>query len=180
VRTRVTRLRPVPGSTAGSGTEERQHEVLALFRQIVATARRHFQSVQKECGISGAQLWALSHIQAEPGLKVGDLSRRMSVHQSTASNLLDRLERRGLVRRERTPRDQRVVRLFCTMAGRDLLTRAPGPMQGVLPDAVQRLSGRELAAMHRALSVLARHVKSIDRRAGKLPLSDLISPRERG
>jgi hypothetical protein len=45
---------------------------------------------------------------------------------------------------------------------------------------VQRLSGRELAAMHRALSVLARHVKSIDRRAGKLPLSDLISPRERG
>ena len=177
MRSRATRLRPAREAADGPGTEEMQNQVLALFRQIVATAKRHFQSVQKECGISGAQLWALSHIGAEPGIKVGDLSRRMSVHQSTASNLLVRLERRGLVRRERTPRDQRVVTLFCTTAGRDLLKHAPGPMHGVLPDAVQRLSAGELAEMHRALRVLARHVKSIDRRAGKLPLSDLIYPR---
>lgn len=180
MKTSSKRRRPARRATDASGAEEVRHEVLTLFRQIVATAKRHFQSVQKQCGISGAQLWALSHIHTEPGIKVGDLSRRMSVHQSTASNLLDRLERRGLVRRERTRQDQRVVTLFCTTAGQDLLKHAPGPMQGVLPDAVQRLSPRELAATHRALSVLARHVKSIDRRAGKLPLSDLISAREPG
>src|SRR5690349_10765682 len=92
--------------------EERALHVLTLFRQIVASAKRHFQSVQKKCGITGAQLWALWQISAHPGLKVGDLARHMSVHQSTASNLVDRLHSLGLIRRERTRSDQRVVRLF--------------------------------------------------------------------
>src|SRR5262249_35606526 len=163
---------------AVSDGEQKGLRVLTLFRQIVATAKRHFQSVQKECGISGAQLWALWQISADPGIKVGDLARHMSVHQSTASNLVDRLEAKELVRRERKRSDQRVVRLFCTAAGRSVLDKAPGPARGVLPEAVGQLSDRELQRIETALGTLARRIKMIDKQGGKRPLSELISPRE--
>jgi DNA-binding MarR family transcriptional regulator len=154
--------------------EERALHVLTLFRQIVASAKRHFQSVQKKCGITGAQLWALWQISANPGLKVGDLARHMSVHQSTASNLVDRLHALGLIRRERTRSDQRIVRLSVSNAGRSLLEAAPHPMRGVLAEAVWQLSDQELLVLYGALGLLARRIRAIDKDSAKRPLSDLL------
>src|SRR6266446_2665516 len=144
---------------AALASGEKGLRVLTLFRQIVAAAKRHFQSVQEECGISGAQLWALWQISADPGIQVGNLARHMSIHQSTASNLVDRLESKSLIRRERTRSDHRVVRLFPTAAGHSLLKNAPGPMRGVLPEAVGGLSDRELERIYAALALLAGRIK---------------------
>src|SRR5262249_35825963 len=94
--------------------------VLMNFRRIVGTARHHFQDVQARCGITGAELWALWEISIEPGLRVGHLARRLSIHQSTASNLLKSLRAKGLVRHERRGLDQRVVRIHTTQAGEDV------------------------------------------------------------
>jgi DNA-binding MarR family transcriptional regulator len=154
--------------------EEKALLVLSLFRQIVATAKRHFQSVQKQCGITGAQLWALWQISASPGLKVGDLARHMSIHQSTASNLVDRLQAHGLIRRERTRSDQRVVRLFASRAGLSLLDKAPHPMRGVLAESVWQLSEPELLQLYGGLRLLSRRIGTIDKQSAKRPLSDLV------
>jgi DNA-binding MarR family transcriptional regulator len=154
--------------------EERALQVLALFRQIVASAKSHFQAVQKTFGITGVQLWALWQISARPGLNVGHLARHMSIHQSTASNLVERLHAQGLIRREKKRSDQRVVRLFASQAGRSLLQRAPDPARGVLADALWRLSDRDLLRLYSGLGLLARHIGTIDKRAAKRPLSELI------
>jgi len=147
----------------GSNHKKYALGVLMRFRQIISVAKRHFQRVQNECGVTDAQLWALWQIATQQGLSVGELARHMSIHQSTASNLVHRLEAKGLVYRTRTGLDQRVVRTFSTSAGEAILKKAPGPMHGVLPDAVYQLPDTELRRLYEALERLSRRIKSLDR-----------------
>ncbi len=149
-------------------------EVLEQFRVIVRSVRRHYLAVERQAGLSGAQLWALSEVGAKPGLKVGELARALALHPSTASNLVRRLHSLGLVRRERHGRDQRHVALFTTPKGAKVLARAPRPSIGVLQQALSELPPGRLRELHRALArVLSlMKVKSVAA-ARALPLSDI-------
>src|SRR5438067_13494196 len=89
------------------GERRRMLEVLEQFRIIVKSIRRHYQDVERRAGLTGAQLWALAQVADNPGSKVGELARALAIHQSTASNLLRRLEALELVARERQSHDQR-------------------------------------------------------------------------
>ena len=86
--------------------------VLQQFRELFRVSQQHFQRIESNCGVSGAQLWALSELKAAPGLTVSGLARALSIHLSTSSNLLDKLEAQELIRRERNSTDQRVVQVF--------------------------------------------------------------------
>ncbi|MCE1172760.1 MAG: MarR family transcriptional regulator, partial [Azovibrio sp.] len=66
-------------------------DVLKQFRSIFNTVKQHFQQVEAACRVSGAQLWALAVIVRQPGLRVSELAKAMAVHQSTTSNLVERL-----------------------------------------------------------------------------------------
>ena len=146
--------------------------VLGQFRIIVKSVRTHYQKVHREAVISGAQLWALSHIASTPGGSVGELARALAIHQSTASNLLRDLERRELVTRE-PARDQRLTRLFASKKGSTLLAKAPRPSIGILQSALSDLPPARLARLRRELAWLiqAMRVKSVGARS--TPLSDM-------
>jgi len=132
----------------------RMLEVLEQFRIVFRSIRRHYLSVERRAGISGAQLWALSQVAGKPGLKVGELARDLAIHQSTASNLLRRLVRLGLVKRRRAGRDQRTVALYVTPQGLKVLRHAPQPRIGVLQQALSDLPPKTLDALHRRLARL--------------------------
>lgn len=136
--------------------------VLQRFRVLIRTAQRHSQWIERKSGVTGAQLWALQELLEAPGLRVGELAARMALHQSTASNMIDKLESSGLVAKERNSVDQRVVRLSLTEAGRDTLARAPSPARGVLPEALRVLEGESLSSLQTELDVLLRQIKDLD------------------
>src|SRR3954463_8607574 len=100
-------------------------EVLAQFRVVFKSIRRHYQDVERRSGLTGALLWALAEIAGRPGGQVGELARSLAIHQSTASNLVRRLAARGLIARQRRGRDQRAVQLFATKKGLGVLESAP-------------------------------------------------------
>jgi DNA-binding MarR family transcriptional regulator len=157
-----------------SQNRRRMLEVLAQFRIIIRSVRRHYLDVERRAGLSGAQLWALAEVAAQPGLKVGELARAMAVHQSTASNLARRLHSLGLLRRSRQSRDQRHVQLFTTPRGTRLLGRAPKPSRGVLQQALSELSPARLHELHAALAGLVTLMKVKSLAAARaLPLSDI-------
>src|SRR3954468_8674164 len=156
---RKTAKRRSPAANTTRGTNELAAEVLGRFREGFRAAKLHFAAVQRIAGISGAQLWALSEINAQPGLRVSDLTQRMSLHQSTVSNLVEKLNSAGLLRRIREAGDNRVVRLQLTSAGRKVLARAPSPARGVLPDALDKLDGRSLKKLSSALESLVKEMK---------------------
>ena len=144
--------------------------VLQRFRVLIRTAQRHSQWIERQSGVTGAQLWALQELQDQPGLRVGELAKRMALHQSTASNMIDGLESGNLVRKERTNTDQRVVRLYLTQAGTELLTRAPSPARGVLTEALRLLPVEELSLLQQELDILLRQIKELDEGFGMQPL----------
>jgi DNA-binding MarR family transcriptional regulator len=129
-------------------------EVLQQFRELFRVSQQHFQRIEARCGISGAQLWALSVIGRTPGLRISELAQALTIHLSTASNLLDKLEAKGLIRRERGSGDQRVVRIQPTAPGQALLRRAPNPAAGVIPDALSRMPDEALQQLRDNLDLL--------------------------
>ncbi|MEN6586943.1 MAG: MarR family transcriptional regulator [Sulfuricella sp.] len=149
-------------------------EALKKFRRIVSSAQRHFRRIEEQCGLSGAQLWVLREVAERPGQRVSDLAKAMSLHLSTTSNLLDKLAKRDLIRRERNDPDQRIVRLFLTEEGMRIVTSAPGPARGVLPEALNRLPDDELDSLNRSLARVLDEIADSDKGAAMKPLSDLI------
>lgn len=157
-----------------SGLRDKSLEALKKFRQIVSSAQQHFRRIEDQCGLSGAQLWALREVAGCPGQRVSDLAKAMSLHLSTASNLLDKLTKHSLVRRERNDPDQRIVRLYLTEEGALLVANAPGPARGVLPEALERLPDEALDCLNKSFSLLLTEIGGGDEKAAMKPLSDLI------
>jgi len=123
-------------------------EALRLFRIIFKSANRHFHDIEKTAGIGGASLWALAEIAETKELTVSGLAKAMSIHQSTASNLMEKLESSGYVIRTRSVSDRRVVHLALTDQGKETLSKAPPPYRGILPDALMRLDPQTLQALN--------------------------------
>ncbi|MCF8178438.1 MAG: MarR family transcriptional regulator [Sulfuritalea sp.] len=121
------------GGTETAAAEEAFSKVLQLVRVV----QLGMQNIDPSHGLSGSQLWALWHISAHPGQRVSELASTLHIHLSTASNLLDKLETRGLIRRERRDADNRVVRLYLAEPGLELVKGIPGPMQGHLRRALR-------------------------------------------
>jgi len=115
--------------------------------QLVRVVETGMQNIDPGHGLSGSQLWALWHVSARPGLRVSELADAMIIHHSTASNLLDKLEAKGLIRRERQQADSRVVCLSLTTHGAALVKDIPGPLQGRLRNALQSLPEKALAEL---------------------------------
>lgn len=158
---------------AASAKHQKMLEVLEQFRIIFKSIRRHFLTVERRAGISGAQLWALAQVAARPGIKVGEMAAALAIHQSTASNLLRRLEALKLVSRSREGEDQRTVQLSATARGQRVLRRAPQPLIGVLQQALSDLPTPNLARLQRELIALIRAMQAKDLDARARPMSEL-------
>jgi DNA-binding MarR family transcriptional regulator len=160
----------VKKSTAVAHEQAQRLAVLQKLRIIVRSAQRHSTWIEKQCGVNGAQLWIMQELETTPGLKVGELAARLAIHQTTASNLLDELQKKALVVKARDERDQRVVRLTLSAGGADLLRRAPKPAQGLLPGALLRMEGAALQTLDDGLQQLLASIGDLDEAHALLPL----------
>ena len=149
-------------------------DVLEQLRVVVRLAGTHSALLERATGVPGAQLWALHEIAAADGAKVGELAQRLRMHQTTVSNLLNRLESRALVRRDRSPQDRRVVHIHITAAGRRALRRAPGrapgPARGLLPKVLDEMSAAQRRTVHAGLAVLVDCMGGFDAALAARPL----------
>jgi len=147
--------------------------VLMQFRELFKISAQHFQHIEADLGVSGSQLWAMSELQAKPGMKISELASALSIHLSTASNLLDKLEKTKLIRRERADVDQRVVRVYLTEEGNAIVDKAPKPVHGIIPEALSNLPAETLDRMHVDLETLLQTIGVRDRSAALTPLAEL-------
>jgi DNA-binding MarR family transcriptional regulator len=146
--------------------------VLRRFRSVFNAVKTHFQQVEKKAGVGGAQLWALSVVQARPGIGVGALAQAMDVHQTTASNLVKAMLTSELVVASRDEADRRATRLRLTPRGARVLKKAPGPFSGVLPEALAALDAETLARLDSDLGKLLALLQTDERAAG-IPLAQM-------
>jgi len=146
--------------------------VLRRFRVVFNAIRTHFKQVEKQVGLGGAQVWALSLIRGRPGIGLGDLAKNMDVHQSTASNLVKVLQTKALISVDKGKVDKRHVHLYATPQALDLLAKVPGPFEGVLPAALERLNAATLQRLDQDMAELIGLLQA-DEAAGVIPLAQL-------
>ena len=136
-----------------------------IISEIMDNIRRVFQAVndkskkaERQTGITGPQLWAIKVIGDLSPVRVSDLASRMYLNPSTVVGILDRLESRGLVQRNRSDDDRRVVKVQLTRVGKELLVRAPEVASGLLVKGLETLTSKELnnieAGLDKLVSIL--------------------------
>lgn len=130
--------------------------VLQQLRVVMRAIRNYDERPKGGAGMSGARLRALALIDSRPGLQVGAFAKELGVHQSTASNTLEHLARRGLVEKRRDGDDHRAVSLFATPRAATVLRAAPALRTDVLRQALDRLPPPALSALHERLAELIR------------------------
>ena len=98
-------------------------------------------------GLTGMQFAVLKHLAEGAARTAADLSRFMQYDTGAMTRMVDRLEQRGLVRRERCRDDRRVVFLRVTPAGRTQLPRLMAVGTRVLEAHLAGFSSAEIAAL---------------------------------
>ena len=116
--------------------------------RVLRMMQSHLQQLEDAHGLSGAQLLALWQLSVNPDQRVSELASALHLQRSSTSNLLDKLESRKLVTRSRNEQDQRIVIVSLTEEGRAVVRRVPGPMGGLMRQAIKALPLRTLHHLH--------------------------------
>lgn len=130
---------PTTRSTASRlvNTEER---ILSALRRISRAVDLHSRELARTYGLTAPQLVCLRELDRGGELLSGQLARAVSLSPATVTGILDRLERRHLVLRERRPEDKRQILLRLTEEGRRLARAAPLPLHERFRRRLARLS----------------------------------------
>ena len=107
------------------------------------------EQLLKVNGLTGAQYNVLRILRgAEPdGLACSDVAGRMISHDPDMTRLLDRMEKRSLITRQRQKDDRRVVKTRITSAGLDLLRRLDQPVRELHKSQFRHLPAARLKAL---------------------------------
>ena len=133
-------------------------ELLPVLRQWV-TAR--VQQAGADAGLSLRQYAALSGIR-QGATSPGELARLWRVTPAVITGVIDRLERRELVRREPDPDDRRRLRLALTDTGLAASALVERALTEELAAQFAKAPPRELAELGRALGLLQRTFAALE------------------
>ena len=137
-------------------TELNQEEqVLVALRQIMRATALSSRQLNKKVGLTAPQLLVLQTIEELGEVSISRVSSAVSLSQATVTTIIDRLEARALVQRERSKIDKRVVHASLTAAGKEMLAAAPRPLQDVFSDRFAELEAWEQSFLVSALQRLA-------------------------
>jgi len=104
-------------------------EVLITLRQIVRAMSIHSKSLDKHYGLTAPQLIILQELSHADKISIGEIARRISLSQATVTDILDRLESKGLVLRTRNDFDRRQVLIKITPKSKDIINKKPSLLQ---------------------------------------------------
>lgn len=131
--------------------EQHDLRILRALRRITRSVALHSRQLAACSNITAPQLVCLRTIIDDGPMTATAISRDMHVSASTVVGILDRLEDKGLVRRERARQDRRIVYVTATDEGRQLAASTPSPLQKKLADALNALPESEQATITMSL-----------------------------
>jgi DNA-binding MarR family transcriptional regulator len=140
----------------GKPFRSRGQEVVVSLLRTADLVRRVVGRVLEPYDITGQQYNVLRILRGagEKGLPTLEIAERMIEHAPGVTRLLDRLEAKGLVRRERCPEDRRQVLCWLTVAGTELVERLDEPIDSADAEAVAMLGPEEQERLLRLLDAV--------------------------
>jgi DNA-binding MarR family transcriptional regulator len=108
---------------------ETYDQVLISLRQIIRAIDLHSKRLERESGLTGPQLLVLQLVGNSGEITASVIARNVSLSQATVTSILDRLERKNMLKRDRSASDKRKVLVTLTEAGQQALEKAPRLLQ---------------------------------------------------
>jgi len=88
--------------------------ITSLLLEVGRLYREDFRRRAAHLKLTQSQSMALAWISKQPGITQSALAEKLEVHPVTVTQLIDRLQRAGWVRRETHEDDRRALRLYTT------------------------------------------------------------------
>ncbi|MCT9144495.1 MarR family winged helix-turn-helix transcriptional regulator [Streptomyces violarus] len=126
--------------------------LLYMVKQVELVVRSHLDELVRPSGITALQYTALTVLERHDGLSAAQLARDSFVTAQSIADLVRSLEGRGLVRRERNPRNRRELLILLTDDGRELLARHAGPVRELEVRMVRDLTAHQTEQFRQALT----------------------------
>jgi DNA-binding MarR family transcriptional regulator len=130
-----------------------EEEVLLNLQRTADAAMRPVEAEMKNHGLSVTQYNVLRILRGagDGGRTCGEIGDRLITRDPDITRLLDRMEKRGLIRRERQTKDRRVILTFITKEGMDLLEQLDESIPATIRGALGHLGERKLKDLCRLL-----------------------------
>lgn len=130
-------------------------DILAALRRIIRAIDLQSRQLVRSHGLTGPQALLLKEVILAGELTVGQLADRVSLSQATVTDILLRLEKRGLVERQRSSKDKRRVLVHITISGRRLMKHSLPLLQEAFLDKLNQLQEWEQTQLLASLQRLA-------------------------
>lgn len=136
-------------------TMEISNAVLVTLRRIIRATDSNARQLAKETSLTTSQLLVLQLLETQGEMTIGTLASQVNLNQATMTLLVDRLQKNGLVDRQRGQVDRRQVFVSLTTTGRKKLEQAPRLLQSVFLENFSKLAEWEQTYVLSALERVA-------------------------
>jgi DNA-binding MarR family transcriptional regulator len=143
-----------------SGVDERS---MSALRRITRALDVYSRNLLREHHLTAPQLAMLHEVARCGQAPIGLLAKATYLGAPTATGIVDRLERQGLVARVRNETDRRQVLIAITPAGKKLLQRNPPSLSSGFHDQLQRLPKEEQQRVCDVLQQVATMMENVVR-----------------
>ncbi len=137
-------------------------DVLVALRRVIRATDLHSKYLVKTTGLTAPQILILQTIHDKGEQTIGSLANDVSLSQATVTSILDRLESKGLVLRERSKEDKRKVYARLTPDAYRVLENAPLPLQEQFAQQFEELQAWEQTMIISALQRIAQMMDAED------------------
>lgn len=147
-----------PAPRSWSDEEERALRAWTALARCYSTFARAVGTRVSEYGLTTPQFGVLEALHHLGSLSLGDLADKLLVTGGNITYVMDRLEERGLVERDRSTEDRRVVLARLTPEGRELVAEVFPDHAAYVRELVGELEGEETEELRRLLKKLGKSV----------------------
>lgn len=157
----MTRTIAGAGPVSGEATKpDLTDDIMADIRATMSQLKCASSERLLRLGVSMAQLHILYTVQRNGEMTMSRLAEVLDVSLSNATGLIDRMEERGFIERNRVPTDRRIVLVRVTIAGERMLREVDALTDDLLRSVLGRLPASQLRGVRLAISALREAVES--------------------
>lgn len=138
-----------------SGPPQRSAQALVALRRIQRQTEISAKSLAHDVNLTPSQLIVLQMLQENGPMTTGDIARASLLSAATITNLVDKLEAREFVTRQRGEHDRRQVFLDLLPKGHETLSSAPDLLQQTFAKRYENLPDWQQAMILSALEHVA-------------------------
>lgn len=132
------------------------------LRRTTTSAMSRMHTAFAAFGLRRTTYSTLSIVIAKPGQRQGQVAAALSIERPNFVQIVDELEKSGLISREKAPDDKRAYALHATSRGKQLYEEATVAVRSCEDMLTEGLTAQQLDDLHHVLDVIAKNANKKD------------------